>query len=52
MGRHRAAKPTLGMLWDLDAIAAAALGGAWRMGRGQVPATQSGCIILGPWASD
>jgi ribose transport system permease protein len=48
IGRLGAAEPTLGTLWELDAIAAAAIGGASLMGgRGSVPGTLIGCIILG-----
>lgn len=48
IGRLGAAEPTLGTLWELDAIAAAAIGGASLMGgRGSIPGTLIGCIILG-----
>ena len=48
IGRLGAAEPTLGTLWELDAIAAAAIGGAsLRGGRGSIPGTLIGCIILG-----
>ena len=48
VGRLGAAEPTLGTLWELDAIAAAAIGGASLMGgRGSIPGTLIGCIILG-----
>lgn len=48
IGRLGAAEPTLGTLWELDAIAAAAIGGASLMGgRGSIMGTLIGCIILG-----
>jgi ribose transport system permease protein len=48
IGRLGAAEPTLGTLWELDAIAAAAIGGASLMGgRGSIPGTLIGAIILG-----
>ncbi|MGB8814925.1 MAG: ABC transporter permease [Paracoccaceae bacterium] len=48
IGRLGAAEPTLGTLWELDAIAAAAIGGASLMGgRGSILGTLIGCIILG-----
>ncbi|EEW23708.1 ABC transporter permease [Rhodobacter ferrooxidans] len=48
IGRLGAAEPTLGSLWELDAIAAAAIGGASLMGgRGSIIGTLIGCIILG-----
>ncbi len=48
IGRLGAAEPTLGTLWELDAIAAAAIGGASLMGgRGSIPGTLIGCVILG-----
>lgn len=48
IGRLGAAEPTLGTLWELDAIAASAIGGASLMGgRGSVIGTLIGCIILG-----
>ncbi len=48
IGRLGAAEPTLGTLWELDAIAAAAIGGVSLMGgRGSIPGTLIGCIILG-----
>ncbi|GGO38379.1 ribose ABC transporter permease [Gemmobacter aquaticus] len=48
IGRLGAAEPTLGTLWELDAIAAAAIGGASLMGgRGSIFGTLIGCIILG-----
>ena len=48
IGRLGAAEPTLGTLWELDAIAAAAIGGASLMGgRGSIVGTLIGCIILG-----
>ena len=48
IGRLGAAEPTLGNLWELDAIAAAAIGGASLMGgRGSIFGTLVGCIILG-----
>lgn len=47
-GRLGAAEPTLGNLWELDAIAAAAIGGASLMGgRGSIIGTMLGTIILG-----
>ena len=48
IGRLGASEPTLGTLWELDAIAAAAIGGASLMGgRGSIVGTLIGCIILG-----
>ncbi len=48
IGRLGAAEPTMGILWELDAIAAAAIGGASLMGgRGSIIGTLIGCIILG-----
>ncbi len=48
IGRLGAAEPTMGTLWELDAIAAAAIGGASLMGgRGSILGTLIGCIILG-----
>jgi len=48
VGRLGAAEPTMGNLWELDAIAAAAIGGASLMGgRGSILGTLIGCIILG-----
>lgn len=48
IGRLGAAEPTLGNLWELDAIAAAAIGGASLMGgRGSIAGTLIGCVILG-----
>lgn len=48
IGRLGAAEPTLGNLWELDAIAASAIGGASLMGgRGSIIGTLIGCIILG-----
>ena len=48
VGRLGAADPTLGNLWELDAIAAAAIGGASLMGgKGSVFGTILGAIILG-----
>lgn len=48
IGRLGAAEPTLGTLWELDAIAASAIGGASLMGgRGSILGTLIGCIILG-----
>jgi ribose transport system permease protein len=48
IGRLGAAEPTMGSLWELDAIAAAAIGGASLMGgRGSILGTLIGCIILG-----
>ena len=47
-GRLGAAEPTIGNLWELDAIAAAAIGGASLMGgKGSVVGTIIGAIILG-----
>jgi len=47
-GRLGAAEPTMGTLWELDAIAAAAIGGASLMGgRGSIIGTILGAIILG-----
>ncbi|WP_394888609.1 ABC transporter permease [Mesorhizobium sp. AaZ16] len=48
MGRLGAAEPILGNLWELDAIAAAAIGGASLMGgKGSIIGTVLGAIILG-----
>ncbi|MEO1105616.1 MAG: ABC transporter permease, partial [Pseudomonadota bacterium] len=48
MGRLGAAEPIMGTLWELDAIAAAAIGGASLMGgRGSIVGTIMGAIILG-----
>ena len=48
VGRLGAAEPTLGTLWELDAIAAAAIGGASLMGgKGSIVGTILGAIILG-----
>lgn len=48
IGRLGAAEPTMGSLWELDAIAASAIGGASLMGgRGSILGTLIGCIILG-----
>ncbi|AXC50525.1 ribose ABC transporter permease [Paracoccus suum] len=48
VGRLGAADPTLGNLWELDAIAAAAIGGASLMGgKGSVVGTLIGAVILG-----
>ena len=48
VGRLGAAEPTLGTLWELDAIAAAAIGGASLMGgKGSVVGTVLGAVILG-----
>jgi ribose transport system permease protein len=48
VGRLGAADPTLGNLWELDAIAAAAVGGASLMGgKGSIVGTLLGAIILG-----
>jgi ribose transport system permease protein len=48
VGRLGAADPTMGNLWELDAIAAAAIGGASLMGgKGSVIGTIIGAIILG-----
>ena len=48
IGRLGAAEPTLGTLWELDAIAAAAIGGASLMGgKGSVMGTLLGAVILG-----
>ena len=48
VGRLGAAEPTLGTLWELDAIAAAAIGGASLMGgKGSVVGTLLGAVILG-----
>lgn len=48
VGRLGAAEPTMGNLWELDAIAAAAIGGASLMGgKGSVVGTLIGAIILG-----
>src|SRR5471032_2716599 len=48
VGRLGAAEPVLGNLWELDAIAAAAIGGASLLGgKGGVIGTLLGAIILG-----
>jgi len=48
VGRLGAAEPILGNLWELDAIAASAIGGASLMGgKGSVIGTILGAIILG-----
>lgn len=48
VGRLGAAEPTLGNLWELDAIAAAAIGGASLMGgKGSIIGTILGAVILG-----
>lgn len=48
VGRLGAAEPTIGNLWELDAIAAAAIGGASLMGgKGSITGTIIGAIILG-----
>jgi ribose transport system permease protein len=48
IGRLGAAEPILGNLWELDAIAAAAIGGASLMGgKGSVIGTILGAVILG-----
>lgn len=48
VGRLGAAEPTMGNLWELDAIAAAAIGGASLMGgKGSMTGTVIGAIILG-----
>jgi len=48
IGRLGAAEPTLGSLWELDAIAAAAIGGTSLMGgKGSIIGTLIGAIILG-----
>ncbi|CAN7284496.1 ABC transporter permease [Mesorhizobium sp. LjRoot246] len=48
IGRLGAAEPILGNLWELDAIAAAAIGGASLMGgKGSVVGTVLGAVILG-----
>lgn len=48
VGRLGAAEPIIGNLWELDAIAAAAIGGASLMGgKGSVIGTLMGAIILG-----
>lgn len=48
IGRLGAAEPILGNLWELDAIAASAIGGASLMGgKGSVIGTILGAIILG-----
>ena len=51
IGRLGAAEPILGNLWELDAIAAAAIGGASLMGgKGSVVGTILGAVILGSHA--
>lgn len=48
IGRLGAAEPILGNLWELDAIAAAAIGGASLMGgKGSVTGTLLGAVVLG-----
>ncbi|WP_025885148.1 ABC transporter permease [Asaia prunellae] len=48
IGRLGAAEPVLGNLWELDAIAAAAIGGASLMGgKGSIVGTILGAIVLG-----
>jgi ribose transport system permease protein len=48
VGRLGAAEPTLGNLWELNAIAAAAIGGASLMGgKGSIVGTLLGAVILG-----
>ena len=48
VGRLGAADPTMGNLWELNAIAATAIGGASLMGgKGSVVGTLLGAIILG-----
>ena len=48
VARLGAAEPTLGNLWELEAIAAAAIGGASLMGRkGSIIGTILGAIVLG-----
>jgi len=48
IGRLGAAEPVLGNLWELDAIAAAAIGGASLMGgKGSIVGTLLGAIVLG-----
>jgi ribose transport system permease protein len=48
IGRLGAAEPILGNMWELDAIAAAAIGGASLMGgKGSVVGTLLGAVILG-----
>ena len=48
IGRLGAAEPILGNLWELDAIAAAAIGGASLMGgKGSIIGTLLGAVILG-----
>lgn len=48
VGRLGAAEPAMGTLWELDAIAASAIGGASLIGgRGSIVGTPIGCIILG-----
>ena len=48
LGRLGAAEPILGNLWELDAIAASAIGGASLMGgKGSIVGTVLGAIVLG-----
>jgi len=48
IGRLGAAEPVLGTLWELDAIAAAAIGGASLMGgKASISGTVIGALILG-----
>jgi ribose transport system permease protein len=48
IARLGAAEPTLGSLWELEAIAAAAIGGASLMGgKGSIVGTILGAIVLG-----
>jgi len=48
MARLGAADPTLGNLWELEAIAASAIGGASLMGgKGSIAGTMLGAVVLG-----
>jgi ribose transport system permease protein len=48
IGRLGAAEPVLGNLWELDAIAASAIGGASLMGgKGSIVGTLLGALVLG-----
>lgn len=48
IGRLGAAEPVLGNLWELDAIAASAIGGASLMGgKGSIVGTMLGALVLG-----
>lgn len=45
IGHPGVAEPAMGTLWELDAIVASAIGGAWRIGGGgSIIGTLNGCI--------